>query len=61
MPCSMERPIEYERGEVEFFYRNFSIDERVLIPRMETEDLIRLVLAHVRKSGGVVQIVDTGT
>lgn len=37
-------PQEYQSNSVEFFYRDFFVDESVLIPRFETESLVRRVI-----------------
>jgi release factor glutamine methyltransferase len=34
-------PIEYRQGSVEFFGRRFLVTPDVLIPRLETEGLVR--------------------
>lgn len=38
---SDEYPQEYKDGFVTFFYQDFFVDENVLIPRYETETLVR--------------------
>jgi release factor glutamine methyltransferase len=54
------RPVAYIIGHREFMGLDFSVDERVLIPRPETEVLVEMVLDLVR---GVAapEIADIGT
>jgi release factor glutamine methyltransferase len=52
-------PFAYAVGRAAFRYLTLSVDERVLIPRQETEMLVDLVLA--RSSGGPVADVGTGS
>ena len=54
------RPYAYQTGKVEFFYLPFKADERALVPRLETESLVREVLAQT-KSGEFAHVVDVGT
>jgi release factor glutamine methyltransferase len=57
-------PIAYLLGEREFYGREFRVDARALIPRPETELLVELGLAAVRRfrSSGVEPLVlDVGT
>lgn len=54
------RPYAYQTGRVEFFYLPFRSDERALVPRLETESLVREVLAQT-KSGEFAHVVDVGT
>lgn len=51
------RPYAYQTGKVEFFYLPFKSDERALVPRLETESLVREVLAGT-KSGEFARVVD---
>lgn len=54
------RPVHYIVGEREFMGLQFAIDERVLIPRPDTELLVEHVAAWVRDHGGS-RLVDVGT
>ncbi|MDD2916713.1 MAG: peptide chain release factor N(5)-glutamine methyltransferase [Candidatus Gracilibacteria bacterium] len=53
-------PPEYTRGWVEFYYQKFEIDEHVLIPRLETESLVREAIRYFR-SEEVDTLIDIGT
>ncbi len=52
------RPIQHILGETEFFGLNFFVNENVLIPRPETEELVDWVIQSKIKSP---QILDIGT
>jgi release factor glutamine methyltransferase len=55
-------PFAYAVGRANFRHLTLDVDERVLIPRIETEHLVDLVLEHVpRERGGVVIDVGTGS
>jgi release factor glutamine methyltransferase len=56
-------PIAYVLGSAGFYGREFAVDERVLVPRPETEHLIDEVLAFVRSRGDLVRVdvLDVGT
>ncbi len=54
-----EKPVEYIVGVAEFYGRDFFVDEHVLIPRIETEEIITLSLNHVKKKS--VRVLDLGT
>lgn len=43
------RPLQYVLGKTHFFGLPFSVDERVLIPRQETEELVDWVLKDIDK------------
>ncbi|MBI2309807.1 peptide chain release factor N(5)-glutamine methyltransferase [Candidatus Collierbacteria bacterium] len=43
-----EAPVEYLVGWAEFYGREFEVNQNVLIPRIETEQLINLSLAHLK-------------
>ncbi len=58
-------PIQYIVGEAHFYGRTFQVDPAVLIPRPETEELIRTVLSWKRTRKGYdkspLKILDIGT
>lgn len=53
-------PEEYTRGWVEFFYQRFAVNEHVLIPRLETESLVREAVKYCR-SNSLDVLIDIGT
>ncbi len=53
-------PIQYILGEAHFFGRYFMVNAAVLIPRPETEELVRLVLNEIA-ARGACRMVDIGT
>ena len=57
-------PIQHLTGYETFYGRQFKVDENVLIPRPETEELIEHVATYVRKnfsSNKPLTILDVGT
>ena len=54
------RPVHYIVGEREFMGRSFAVDERVMIPRPETELLVEVAVVRLRGHDRPV-IVDIGT
>jgi release factor glutamine methyltransferase len=55
-------PFAYAVGRASFRHLTLHVDERVLIPRQETEVLVDLVLSHrAATPGGVVADVGTGS
>lgn len=53
------RPIQYILGETQFFDLRFFVDERVLIPRPETEELVNHILRE--NNTPTPRILDIGT
>jgi len=60
---SQHEPIQYIIGETEFFGLKFKVDENVLIPRPETEELVQWILDDIResKNPSKLKILDIGT
>ncbi|WP_248723421.1 peptide chain release factor N(5)-glutamine methyltransferase [Seonamhaeicola sp. ML3] len=61
---SQEKPIQYILGETEFFGLSFKVNESVLIPRPETEELVDWIVGcHSERSeeSRGLQILDIGT
>lgn len=58
------KPIQYVLGETEFCGYPFKVNEHVLIPRPETEELVHHVVAYADKcfsEGKSLRILDIGT
>jgi release factor glutamine methyltransferase len=60
---SLHEPIQYIIGETEFLGLKFKVDEHVLIPRPETEELVQWLLDDIRESKNPsnLKILDIGT
>jgi release factor glutamine methyltransferase len=54
------KPIQYIFGETEFYGLKFLVNENVLIPRQETEELVHWLIQDY-KNKSQVQILDIGT
>jgi release factor glutamine methyltransferase len=54
------RPVPYIIGQREFMGLTFAVDERVMIPRPETEVLVEAVVDYLKQRAGVF-VVDVGT
>jgi release factor glutamine methyltransferase len=56
------KPIQYILGETTFYGLKFFVDEHVLIPRFETEELVQLVIKTLKKNGyEFKKVLDIGT
>lgn len=55
-----QKPIQYIFGETEFYGLKFLVNENVLIPRQETEELVHWLIQDY-KNKSQVQILDIGT
>jgi release factor glutamine methyltransferase len=57
------KPVQYLMGSVNFYGYQFIVDDRVLIPRFETEELVANVLVQYDEMFGNqnVRLVDVGT
>ena len=53
------KPAQYIIGHVDFFGMQLKVDERVLIPRPETEELVELILAENPEEN--LKVLDIGT
>ena len=49
-------PIQYILGRTEFYSREFCVDDRVLIPRPETELIVETALERAPRGGRVIDI-----
>jgi release factor glutamine methyltransferase len=57
-------PVAYIVGDVGFFGRTFCVDERVLVPRPESEHVVEAVIDDLRarrKTAGIIADVGTGS
>lgn len=55
------KPIQYVLGNVNFYGNNFCVDERVLIPRFETEELVENTISYIKQFfTNPVDIIDLG-
>lgn len=57
-----EKPIEYDLGRIDFYGCDIQVGPEALIPRVETEILVELILQRIPKnSAGVLVDMCTGT
>lgn len=57
----LERPIQYILGHTHFYGMDFSVNEHVLIPRPETEELVSWIIADLQDNPSQKTILDIGT
>ena len=55
------KPIQYILGNAEFYGLDFSVDENVLIPRPETEELVDWIVETYATKPEPIHILDIGT
>ena len=56
------KPLQYVLNKVNFYGNNFYVDERVLIPRFETEELVENTIKYIKEFfQEPIDIVDLGT
>jgi len=55
------RPIQYITGKTWFMGETYTVNEQVLIPRPETEELVDWVLEYAAIKGKALRILDIGT
>lgn len=56
-----KRPIQYILGYTYFYDSKFIVNENVLIPRPETEELVDLIIRENKNSSKNLKIIDIGT
>ena len=56
-------PLQYVTGQAYFMEMEFRVSPSVLIPRPETEELVSMIIAHVKRNEDLKQpkIIDIGT
>jgi release factor glutamine methyltransferase len=56
-----QKPIQYILGQTEFYGLTFVVNENVLIPRPETEELVDLIVSKNKGANSRLTILDIGT
>ncbi len=57
-----DEPVQYVLGHADFYGLKLQVDEHVLIPRQETEELVQWILATAREAKkGACRALDIGT
>tara|TARA_R110000765_G_scaffold61991_8_gene120308 strand:- start:3086 stop:3955 length:870 start_codon:yes stop_codon:yes gene_type:complete len=57
----LEKPIQHIIGTTHFMDLDFKVNEHVLIPRPETEELVRWILDDYKNTAKILTILDMGT
>ena len=57
----LEKPVQYITGSAPFLELDFKVNEHVLIPRPETEELVRWILDDVKTRKEPLTVLDMGT
>lgn len=58
---SILKPVQYVLNEAWFYDMKFYVDERVLIPRQETEELVQWILDDFPQKNSAITLIDIGT
>lgn len=58
---NQHEPVQYVLGEAYFFGRKFKVSPAVLIPRPETEELVRMIIDSIPATTEGLKILDIGT
>ena len=62
LKCLMSNcPVQHIIGETFFYNLKFKVNESVLIPRPETEELVELIINYIRTNNSVTKILDIGS
>jgi release factor glutamine methyltransferase len=57
----LQKPVQYILGVAHFMDMEFKVNEHVLVPRPETEELVRWILEQEKGNQGELKILDIGT
>jgi release factor glutamine methyltransferase len=54
-------PLQHLLGTVEFCGKTFAIDNRAMVPRPETEELVELLASDISHQRSEIRVIDVGT